>query len=142
MRAISLWEPWGTAIAKGLKKIETRGWSTNYRGPLAIHCAKTREHVGFIHHPDVREYFQGVDVFLPCKLPFGCVVATCELVEVVPTEVLMHCQLVSPIEFALGGYDAGRFGWRLENVQALATPVPWKGSQGFFDVPDHLLTQP
>ena len=139
MRTISLWEPWGTAIAKGLKQIETRGWSTNHRGPLAIHCAKTRDHDNFIRDPDVRAYFQSVDVLSPEHLSFGCVVAICELVEVVPTEVLLHCKLVSPMEFALGGYDPGRFGWRLENIKPLAQPLPWKGSQGFFDVPDHLL---
>lgn len=28
MRALSLWQPWASAIAAGAKKIETRGWST------------------------------------------------------------------------------------------------------------------
>lgn len=41
MRAISLWQPWASAIALGSKRIETRSWSTSYRGPLAIHAAKS-----------------------------------------------------------------------------------------------------
>lgn len=41
MKAISLWQPWASLIAHGVKTIETRSWSTPYRGPLAIHAAKT-----------------------------------------------------------------------------------------------------
>lgn len=40
MKALTLWQPWASLIALGVKTIETRGWSTNYRGPLAIHAAK------------------------------------------------------------------------------------------------------
>ena len=36
MKALSLYQPWATAIALGSKRIETRGWPTSYRGPLAI----------------------------------------------------------------------------------------------------------
>jgi hypothetical protein len=42
--AISLHEPWASAVRLGLKKIETRGdipiWRSRYRGPIAIHHAK------------------------------------------------------------------------------------------------------
>lgn len=40
MKAITLTPPWGTLIAVGAKQIETRSWSTSYRGPIAIHQAK------------------------------------------------------------------------------------------------------
>lgn len=40
MRIISLWQPWASAISLGLKQFETRSWSTNYSGLLAIHAAK------------------------------------------------------------------------------------------------------
>lgn len=40
-RALSLWQPWASLIAVGAKAVETRGWSTPYRGLLAIHAAKT-----------------------------------------------------------------------------------------------------
>ena len=32
MRALSLTQPWATAIALGIKHWETRSWSTSYRG--------------------------------------------------------------------------------------------------------------
>jgi activating signal cointegrator 1 len=40
MKAITLTQPWATLVAIGAKRIETRSWPTNYRGPLAIHAAK------------------------------------------------------------------------------------------------------
>lgn len=42
-RCLSLWEPWGTLIARGDKTCETRSWSTSHRGPMAIATAKTRK---------------------------------------------------------------------------------------------------
>lgn len=45
MRCLTLTQPWATLVAIGAKRIETRSWSTSYRGPLAIHAGKkwTRE---------------------------------------------------------------------------------------------------
>lgn len=40
MKALSLHQPWASAIALGLKHLETRSWATSYRGPLAIHAAR------------------------------------------------------------------------------------------------------
>lgn len=40
MKAISLTQPWATAIAVGVKQWETRSWPTGFRGPVAIHAAK------------------------------------------------------------------------------------------------------
>jgi len=40
MKAISLWQPWATLIALGLKTVETRSWRMDYRGPLVI-CSTT-----------------------------------------------------------------------------------------------------
>ena len=39
MKCITLWQPWATLIMLGIKKIETRSWHTQHRGPLAIHSA-------------------------------------------------------------------------------------------------------
>ena len=49
MKAISLWNPWAALIRCGAKTIETRSWSTQYRGQLAIHAAKKRLRRG-AHH--------------------------------------------------------------------------------------------
>ena len=39
----------------------------------------------------------------------------------------------------MGNYDLGRYVWIFKNVRALTEPIPFKGAQGFFNVPDELL---
>jgi hypothetical protein len=132
MRAISLWQPYASAIALGLKRIETRHWSTNYRGPIAIHAAKrwTREQREFC----ATEHSLGR---LPNRLPFGAIVAVAVLEDCVPT---WHCkQSVGAVEKIYGDFTDGRYGWQLSHVRALQEPVPFRGAQGFFSVPDELL---
>ena len=34
VKALTLTQPWATLVAIGAKRIETRSWSTRYRGPL------------------------------------------------------------------------------------------------------------
>lgn len=34
MKAVTLWQPWASLVAAGVKRIETRSWKTSYRGPL------------------------------------------------------------------------------------------------------------
>lgn len=132
MRTISLWQPWATAIAIGLKSIETRHWCPKYRGPLAIHAARRWD--------SSQKEFAMVERGLgrlPARLPFGAVIAVCDLVDVRPAAELVLS--IKPIEKLYGNYTAGRFGWLLENVVELSEPVPFKGHQSFFDVPDDLL---
>ena len=41
-KVLTLHQPWASLVALGVKTIETRSWSTQYRGPLAIHAAVKR----------------------------------------------------------------------------------------------------
>lgn len=47
MRCISLWQPWASLVVFGYKIVETRHWSTDYTGYLAIHAAQKKS--GKIH---------------------------------------------------------------------------------------------
>lgn len=40
MKWISVWGPWAQLLVGGIKDVENRGWSTDYRGPLAIYATK------------------------------------------------------------------------------------------------------
>lgn len=66
----------------------------------------------------------------PYHLSFGCAVATCDLVDCVPSEEANP----SDWEVLFGDYTPGRFAWRLDNVVRLAVPLPVAGRQGFFNV--------
>ena len=132
MKAISLWQPWASAIALGYKHVETRHWSTTYRGPLAIHAAIrwTQEQ---------RDFAAGERALgrLPKMVPLGAIVATCHLVDVRPTDELKFT--VSAIERIYGNYDSGRYGWVLEDITPLDDPIAFKGKQGFFNVPNKVF---
>lgn len=135
MKCISLWQPWASAIPLGLKKIETRGWSTNVRGRIAIHASKRWT-------PEVRNFHAArrrAGDPLPETLPLGAIVATALLVRVESTESLLGIG-ISDLEQMYGIYGQGRFGWILEDVVPMAEPIPFKGAQGFFTVPDALFT--
>lgn len=131
MKAISLWQPWASAIALGHKTIETRGWPTRHRGPIAIHAAKrwTAEEKEMARIFEARYGMTGL-----ADPPRGCIVAVATLVSVRPTEHLVD--EISETEEMLGNYGRGRCGWMLEEVRKLDDPVPWRGMQGLFEVPD------
>lgn len=100
MKVLTLHQPQATLVALLLKKIETRSWSTKYRGPLAIHAAARRPttvRVGSYYavHLNVGMASErwvlrttgrngGPDVLPARSLPLGAIVATCTLVDVVP----------------------------------------------------------
>ncbi|MDD3392546.1 MAG: ASCH domain-containing protein, partial [Bacilli bacterium] len=42
MKVLSLREPFATLIKEKIKKTETRGYKTNYRGELLIHASLTK----------------------------------------------------------------------------------------------------
>src|SRR5918997_3663558 len=134
MKALTLTQPWSTLVALGVKKIETRSWSTPYRGRLAIHAAK-----GF--PPDARlicrrEPFKRVlmaaGIESLADLPLGVLLATVQLVDCVPIGKV-RSQLSSE-EYAFGDYSAGRWAWLLEDVQPLAVPVQARGMLGIWTV--------
>lgn len=112
MRALSLWQPWASLIALGVKTIETRGWSTKYRGPLLIHAAKRA--------PD--RWVQGVTI-----LDGSMYVITGPEWKKIEDER------------PYGDFTPGRYAWLLANVRPLAEPVPTKGRQGLW-TPDADLT--
>lgn len=133
MKAISLWQPWATAMALGLKQIETRHWSHNYRGLIAIHAAKrwTRE------ERELAEEFAALnDEPRLLSPPLGAIVAVGVIVSIRSSESLIS--EISSTEEMFGNYGPNRFGWLFKDIVALAEPVPCKGAQGFFEVPDDL----
>lgn len=149
MKAISLWQPWATLVAVGLKKIETRSWDAKYTGPLAIHAAKRRMTTA----ESQMLWESGVTlpmnaILSTAKLPYGCVVAVCHLDRTTNTcdygtdwANLGSGEEVTGLERRFGDYSPGRFAWFLSAVQKLNKPVPFRGGQKWFNVPDELLKE-
>lgn len=138
MKALTLHQPWASAIAWGVKRIETRGWATSYRGPIAIHAGKrwTRDEVakGRSLLATLRASPLGeVPETLPELCPLGVVVAVAVLVDCREMDGAWIDEQTD-MELEWGGWAPGRFGWVLENVHALARTYEMRGRQGLWNV--------
>lgn len=131
MRGLSLWQPWATLMAQGLKKYETRAWYTAYRGMVAIHAAARPpdpwEWIGTPLDAVMRQHALMVQ-----HLPRRVVVAVGELVGCHSTNTF---EPPDWIERACGNYDANRFAWEFRDVIPIE-PVPLRGRQGLFTLDD------
>ena len=153
MKALTSTQPWATLVAIGAKKIETRSWSTPYRGPLAIHAAKRipKEYdslwldepflsvlhsagIVSISPSDLLAVFGGGTKYQlhADKLHLGCVVATCKLARIDKIGD-GYWKYITRNERAFGDYTAGRFAWVLEDIQSLPEPIPARGALGLWD---------
>lgn len=150
MNALTLTEPWATLVAIGAKRIETRSWSTQYRGSIAIHAAKGMT-LGDLEYactdPCEGELMRaGITIFRgggyshPLKDAFpqsrGCVIAIAELYGCrrIPAGVTPETMAGFPEhEYDFGDYASGRYAWLLRNVEALPEPIPARGMLGLWE---------
>lgn len=148
MKAITLWEPWATFMALGLKKNETRHWPTNYRGPLLIHAAKRKmTEAEFRRFRQIIDYEIGMDKLsygMLYNLQYGRIVCQVDLVDCkeitpanCPSEISTDWK--ERAEYQFGNYEPGRFMWVTNNLKMFDPAIPYKGKQGFFFVPESVL---
>lgn len=119
MKALSLKQPWLNWVILGLKRYETRTWSTPYRGPLLLCASKRADYGALIHGMGIRR--PGSE-----EHPAGVALATCRLDDVRP---------MTPDDeyLALCPYEPGRLVWELRDVRSIE-PFPVKGMLGLFEV--------
>jgi hypothetical protein len=67
------------------------------------------------------------------------IVGIVNLVDVKRTEDIV--QGVSALERLYGDYSYGRYAWITDSFKAFDEPIPYKGSQGFFNVPDEFIKE-
>lgn len=158
MKALTLTQPWAAMVAIGAKRIETRSWSTKYRGPLLIHAAAGLGPVGGwkgLRDLTASQPFKdaledgvarGLVPAYDDDLPFGAIVAQANLIRIVETDDLridgrtsvitglgIETWYLSDQERAFGDYTPGRFAWLLADARPLATPIPAKGALGLWE---------
>lgn len=118
MRILTLTQPWASLVAIGAKRVETRSWSTAYRGELGIHASKKfpREARALCETEPFRSVlarrFASID-----ELPLGKLLAIARLQACVPTDSVLGW--ADPVERAFGDYSAGRF------AHVLGAPPPF-----------------
>jgi hypothetical protein len=110
LRALTICQPYAELIARGLKTIENRTWTTSYRGPLLIHAGKSRQ---WLRPDDIADY---------PYMAFGAIVAVADLVDIKPLRDL-------PLALQHDPHANGPFCWLLGRVYRLSEPVPCPGAQ-------------
>jgi hypothetical protein len=148
VKAITLYQPWASAIACGIKTHETRSWRTSFRGVIAIHAAKNvpkkirEEPQYWMLYQHVMDQFDPEGDFK--DLPTACIVTAGYVSDCVPTEAIT-CH-VSPYPFRLsehdldfGDYSPRRFAWRLTMIPRKFKPITCAGNRGLWDLPLELV---
>jgi hypothetical protein len=148
MKAITIWQPYASLIALGLKRFETRGWGTSYRGPLVIHAAKKWDEDRAYDCERVVELL-GDQTFTPASFndeqnrlfytptneTLGKALGVVQLVE---------CRQMddggSYFENEVGSFGEGRFGWECDRPRIFETPIAAQGKQGLW-IPEASLEQ-
>lgn len=103
-KAISLKQPWANLVTSGKKTIETRKWSTKYRGDLVI-CSS--------QNPKIE----------PCGKAL-CIVELYDIQPMTKSDEKEACIKLYPKAQA----------WYLRNLRPINPPVPVKGSLGIFNL--------
>lgn len=126
LRALTIHQPYASAILLGIKQYETRPQKTNIRGRIAIHAGKKELSEVLRQLPDEqREELLALYRQPPLcdELIYrGAIIGTVELVDCVPIEEI--AKSVSARERILGDYSPGRFAWVLRDPIRFDSPVP------------------
>ncbi len=123
MKALTLYQPWATIIVHGPKRIENRRWAPPIwlmKKRIAIHAGqkfdiKTWSELAKHIPPE----FRSKDV------PRGAILGTAILDSVVAESLDM--------------WFSGPFGWVLKDIVAFPEPIPCRGWQKLWNVPEDLL---
>ena len=154
MYALTLWQPWATLIAEGIKVFETRSWKPpkNLIGQqIAIHAAKkkpTREEIDN-YSTAIRREMEKLYGFTNWweTIPYGSIIATTTIggfffvQEVVDAFVRVkglrtdesHKSTPGYLDIDMfGDYSPGRYAWRLWDLSKEIEPIPAKGKLGLW----------
>lgn len=124
IRGLTLIRPWGSAVAYMGKDIENRTWNC-YLSPgdfIAVHNGKSWDNdaVDFIEQTTGQEYPR----LTKDAVPDSCIIAIARFGgNVAESDSAWFC---------------GPVGWKLERILPI-DPVPCKGRQGLWDLPDDVL---
>ena len=141
MKVISLWRPWSQWVALGIKTIESRShdrFKCLIGQRIVIHSAMKwdAKWIDIIREPMPKDglplFRSGSPLWLPGHLICTVQVQWGEWVRSRTLEKYSIGSLVK--ESAL----AGKYCLGLSD-RKLITPIPWKGRQGIFDVPDEII---
>ena len=127
-KAITIRQPYATALALGLKKYETRKWFTDYDGWIAIHSGKNTDSLS------LSQELIGIDEF---QLPLGAIVAVAKFkcFKISGSDI----KAISDRERRLGFWYERNYAWKVTDL-VQCNPVEVLGTRGLWFV-HHSLEQ-
>jgi activating signal cointegrator 1 len=132
MKVLSFLQPWASLTVMGLKKLETRSWSTKHRGELLIHASMGQSGALLAQEPPFSKYITDFS-----KLPFGAIIGKVQLTDIIKVQSLhMSDAVINQLtmeERAFGDYSNGRYVWVLEEPELFTKPVKIKGTLGLWN---------
>jgi len=136
MKAITLWQPWASLLAKGPKKHETRSWKTSYRGWVAIHAALKFDRIVTDACQMFERELAEIGYPKPWDVPLGAVVGVGNLSDMIYCgETLRSASLIPDLHEVLpyGDYSPGRFAWIFSEMIPIEPPIAAVGKQGIWN---------
>lgn len=85
MKTLSIKQPWASLIVLGIKDVENRSWSTDFRGKIYIHASKVpvRGLWNILNRKQVHEALNSNKIDNYTVLPYGAIIGTVEIVDIV-----------------------------------------------------------
>jgi hypothetical protein len=147
MKAISLWQPWASLWLSPRKVHETRPrrWPVRRGQWLAVHATKSLEPGDLMLDAICEEEFgRAWQTTLPRGALIGAVLVegvyrTEDVVRTMGWDAIVGTRRQYPDDLACGDFHSGRFAIKRGAYSVLAKPVPWRGQQVLFDVPDDIF---
>lgn len=119
MKAISLQHPYAAWVVEGRKPLETRMWSTSYRGPIFIHVSKS------------------IDWAAMTRLgaPYHSAQLLNERGRVIGRAELVNCRLMKPEDepLTLCPWEPRRKVFELQAIERIPS-FPARGQLGLFEI--------
>lgn len=125
MKAITVCEPYASAIIRGPKRVENRQQPWKFRGRLLIHAGKSTKFMGTLTAAELADWPE----YDESKLTFGAILGSVEVYDCVELRRPM-----SDDPWACGPYCL-----LLRDPESFAVPIPYRGALGLFDVPDEVV---
>lgn len=140
MKIISIWQPWASLVVHNHKFNETRGWSAPKSligqriGIASTKVIRPEQRVHFLD-PRFQKHYRSLGLPLIDNLPNGFLLGSAVLRSCEPWDEEQDEDLTDE-ERAFGWYGSGRWIWRLRSPIALSEPIPVRGAQGIWELPD------
>jgi len=128
MKVLSLMQPWASLLVMGIKKMETRNWTTAFRGELLIHASKSTAGKIFMTAPSISQHIQNFS-----SLPRGAIIGQATLKDIIRISSIPEQEDIILEENAFGDRQQAKYHWLFEAAVLFDEPIPATGKLGLWE---------